>query len=810
MNSLKPAMDWFKSKDWKPFPFQKEVWNNYLKGTDTLLHSTTGSGKTQAAWFGPLLEYISKNSVPKKEIEPIRVLWITPLRALSGDTISALSEPIEFLKLPWTIEKRTSDTTTTQKRKQKEKLPTCLVTTPESLCLLLSYPQTQERFQTLKCIVIDEWHEFLSSKRGVQIELALARLRKISPEVRTIGLSATLGNLESAAKVLSPSTSEPKSIIVEGKIPKTIQVECLFPDSIQKFPWAGHLGTQMIQQVADSIEEVNSSLVFTNTRFQAENWYQSLLKLRPDWAGIIALHHGSLDQKKRTWVENALKNGSLKAVVCTSSMDLGVDYQCVERVFQIGSPKGVSRLIQRAGRSGHQPGKPSTIFCVPTHAMEFVEIAAARQKILEHELEERIPVEKPLDVLSQHAVTLACSDGFEPAELFKEIRSTWSFRNLDPIEWKWVLDFISFGGETLRAYDDFKKVSIQNNRFYIRENGIASRHRMCIGTILSDASILVQFLRGPRIGTVEESFLSRLKPGDCFSFAGKHLELVRIKDMKAYVKTARRKKNLIPRWNGGKMPLSTQLAEGVRHLLHQAGKNVLVSREMAFIEPLLNLQKKLSSIPHSDELLVENLKSRDGYHLFVFAFAGRLVHEGLCALIAHRISRNTPITFTMTANDYGFELLSSQPIPVDSESWFSTARLHEDISNSVNTSEMARRHFREIARISCLVMEGIGKMKKTSRQLQASSGLLFDVFSEYDKNNQLLAQAKNEVLEKQLDYQKLKKTLEELSRRRTIINIIPRPTPLSLPLMADRIRDTTSSESLAERIIRMQKEMIEG
>ena len=743
------------------------------------------------------------------EVYPsLRVLWITPLRALVSDTEQSLRTPIRDLDIPWRVEARTGDTRPSLRAKQDKKLPTTLITTPESLALLLAREDARENFQHLECIIVDEWHELMGTKRGVLAELELARLRHWRPLIRTWGLSATLGNLETAADTLLGCRS-PKSRIVRGVVPKTIRIDSLIPDHMERFPWAGHLGVNMLPQVLDAIEEGVTTLVFTNTRSQCEIWYQAILEARPDWAGSIAVHHGSLERKIRDWVEDGLRAGTLRCVVCTSSLDLGVDFTPVDRVIQIGSPKGVARLLQRAGRSGHRPGVPSRITCAPTHAFELVEVAAARDAYEAGLIESRFPVERPLDLLAQHAVTIALGGGFRSDELFAEVRSCYAYRDLTEVEWHWVLDFVTRGGEALRAYPEFQRVEEHDGTYTVSNRQIARRHMLSIGTIVSDSAVELRYVTGGRLGSVEESFLARLRPGDTFFFAGHSLEFIRMRDMVAQVRKSNAKVGQVPRWDGSRMPLSSELAEAVRERLEQARLGIFQGKEMRSVRPVLDTQSAISAIPRRDEFLIERVESREGNHIFFYPFEGRLVHEGLSALFAWRISQLKPITFSMAMNDYGFELLAPDPAPLEQAieaGLLSTRNLGADILASMNAAEMARRQFREIARVAGLTFNGYPGQNKSVRQLQASSGLLFDVFMRYDRDNLLIEQAHREVLERQLERSRLGQTLERLSRSKVRLLDIDRPSPLSFPILVDRTRHRVSSEKLADRIRRMTAE----
>jgi ATP-dependent Lhr-like helicase len=812
--------EWFAARGWASFDFQREAWAAYRAGESGLVHASTGTGKTLAAWGGPVSEWLAERAgsatasatekkKPRRDsAPPLRVLWITPLRALAADTEESLRRPLDDLGIPWTLESRTGDTSVAMRARQRRRLPTALITTPESLSLLLTREDASEVFGDLRAVVVDEWHELIGTKRGVQVELALARLRTYRPELRTWGLSATIGNLHDAMESLLGAASErvPRRI-VRGVDPKDVIIDSLIPPVVERFPWAGHLGTQMLPQVVAAIEEGESAIVFTNTRSQTEIWYQAILAAKPDWAGTIALHHGSLDRKRREWVEDGLRNGRLRCVVATSSLDLGVDFSPVDRVLQVGSPKGVARLLQRAGRSGHRPGATSRVTCVPTNALELIEVAAARDGVQAGAIESRLPVERPLDVLAQHVVTVALGGGFEPKQLVAEVRTTRAYCDLEDDEWAWVLGFLTNGGDALRAYPEYSRIVLVNGRYIVEDAQIARRHRMSIGTIVSDGQIGVFYLRGGALGSVEESFIARLKPGDRFVFAGTPLEFVRVRDMKAWVRRAPNSKGAIPRWMGSRLPLSGRLAELLRARLGEASRGVYRDPEMQAIQPLLEVQGKWSRIPTQDELLIEQVKTREGWHLYFFPFEGRLVHEGLAALFAYRMSRLARITFSMASNDYGFELLApvEPPLALALENdLLSPEHLLDDINAALNATEMAKRQFRELARVAGLVFPGLPRAGKTARQLQVSSGLFFDVLQRYDPRNMLLSQASREVLERQLESTRLGVALHRLSRSSVVVTTPRRTTPLAFPLLVDRTRERVSSESLGDRIRRMQ------
>jgi len=818
-----PVESWFADRGWQPFEFQREVWQAVAQGRSGLLHATTGAGKTYAVWLGALQAFAEKPPGKPAPAPPLTVLWITPMRALAADTLAALQDTLPALAPHWSAGARSGDTGASERSAQNKRLPTVLVTTPESLSLLLSRADAAQVLGHVRMVVVDEWHELMGNKRGVQVQLALARLRHwqspSQPGLCVWGMSATLGNLPQALHALvgpaaaAPGTEGgPAPVLVQGRVPKQLQVDTLLPARVERFPWAGHLGLAMLPQVVAEIEASATTLVFTNTRSQAELWYQALLEARPDWAGQLALHHGSLDREAREWVEGGLKRGEVRAVVCTSSLDLGVDFLPVERVLQIGSPKGIARLLQRAGRSGHAPGRPSRITLVPTHSLELVEGAAARAAVLAGQIESRDTPVQPLDVLVQHLVTVALGGGFRPDALYREVRSTAAYEHLSPEAWQWCLAFVSQGGESLAAYPDYRRaVPDEDGVWRVPDLRLARRHRMNIGTIVSEASMVVQYVGGGKLGSVEEGFVARLKRGDCFLFGGRLLELVRVHDMTAWVRRAQGQRAAVPRWNGGRMPLSTTLADAMVAQLAEVGADPAPHHpapELAKALPMLAVQQRWSALPTPQTLLAEVLTTREGTHLFLYPFAGRHVHLGLASLLAWRVARQQPLTFSMAVNDYGLELLSATPVD-----WATLlpqvlqaappGELLQEVLDSLNASELAQRRFREIARVSGLIFQGYPGEKRSSRQLQASSSLFWEVFRKYDPANRLLLQAEQELLAQELEMGRLQRSLERMAAQQLVLKPLQRATPFAFPLMVERLREKLSNESMADRIARL-------
>jgi len=827
--------NWLAGRGLQPFAYQQETWQHIINYQSGLVNAPTGCGKTYAVFLGSLIQFINQHPTDfkTKKNNGLQLLWITPLRALAKDIGRAMEEVINELGMQWKIGIRNGDTETSERQKQKRNMPEVLIITPESLHLLLAQKNNADLFQSLKIIAVDEWHELLGSKRGVQVELALSRivnsqLSKVKNEmivkhstftiqhspISIWGISATIGNLIEAKEVLlSPLQKE--GVIVKAKMKKEISVESIIPDEIEKYPWAGHLGIKLAEKIIPIIEKSNTTLIFINTRGMSERWYQTILDVAPQLAGTIALHHGSIEQELRLWVEDALQTQKLKAVVCTASLDLGVDFRPVDTVIQVGSPKGVARFLQRAGRSGHAPGDISKIYFLPTHSLELVEAAALKEAIKNNLIESKEPMLLCFDVLIQYLSTLAVGDGFIPDMIYREIKKTFCFQDITKDEWNEVLFHLTNGGVALQHYDEYKKIEIENGVYKIKNRRMAMRHRMHIGTIVSDAMLKVKLMNGKFIGVIEEWFVSRLDPGTVFTIAGRNVELIAINEMNVLVKQSSSKKSIVPSWNGGWMSLTANLGKVLRETFNKAESIITTKKrnepELNALASLFQLQKQLSHIPLENELLIEQIEDKDGFHLLVYPFEGRQVHEAMSAIIAYRIGKIIPITFSIAMNDYGFELLSDQPIPLDDSNvfeLFTTENLLNDTQKSVNSAEMAKRKFRDIAVIGGLIFQGYPGEQKKARHLQSSASLLFKVFSEYESNNVLLRQAYQEVLDQQMEEVRLRNALERIHENKIVITFPKKLTPLSFPIIVDGLnRNNLSSEKIEDRIKRMQQQL---
>jgi ATP-dependent Lhr-like helicase len=802
------VLAWFKNNGWAPWQFQQDAWEAYLSGQDGLIHVPTGSGKTYAALFGPIINCIAESLATGKALDGLQILYITPLKSLSRDLEKAINHVLEQLPMKLTCGIRTGDTSSYLKTKYRKNLPNILITTPESCSLLISYPDNDKRFGSLKTIIVDEWHELLGSKRGALLQLSINHLKKLQTTTRVWGMTATVGNIQQAAQAVVGTDRVPS--VIEQHIERPVNIYTLLPDDNTRYPWAGHLGMKGLPKLIDAININESSLVFTNTRNQAEQWFSNILEARPEWAGLIALHHGSMEMDTRRFVEDALKTGQLKLVVATSSLDLGVDFPKVSHVFQIGSPRSAARLLQRAGRANHQMGRPTTITCLPTSKLELLELAAIKHQISKKLIEPRPLIEQPLDVLAQHLTTLSVGDGFKLRETLKSVKTAMAYKSLDHKTWKQLINMLINGGDSLAAYEDYKKIIKKNNRYIIANQHFAKRHRMNIGTISSDSHMTVKFLKGKPLGQIEESYISKLTPGDTFYFTGRALQLCNTRDSTAYVKLSRKKPNTVPRWAGGRLPLSDSVGRTCQHILQNLAK-FEKQPEIFSLRDTLKEQKRISALPKGSEYLVETWPSREGYYCFIYPFRGRMVNEGLAHYLASTITETTKTTFSIIVNDYGFALLSQDNIPyrdvINNNPWISTDTIPR-LKESINLSDMMRRQFRDVARISGLTYQNFPGHHKTQYQLQSSAGLIYDVFKRYDKDHILLQQTEKEVLDYHFQSDTLTEAISELSNMKPLLSALESPSPLCFGLLIERVKSQLGNESLADKVAKLEQKWL--
>ena len=808
--TLVPIHSWFERRGWTPLLFQQRSWTAYLEGRSGLIQVPTGSGKTFAAVMGPIARMLAETG----DHPGIRLLYITPLRALSRDLALAIREPISEMRWPLRVGIRNGDSSSSERSKQLKSPPQILVTTPESLTLLLSNSKAEELFSHLDTVVLDEWHELMGSKRGTQTELCLSWLRQQRPSLQTWAISATIGNLDQAARHALGTDGDP--VIIGGAPARVTEIRSLLPETIDGFPWAGHLGLRMYEDLVAAMNPGISTLLFTNTRNQSERWFQCLRFACPEMEGALALHHSAIDRSEREAIEASVKAGAIRWVVCTSSLDLGVDFQPVEQVVQIGSPKNLARLLQRAGRSAHLPGGTSQVLFMPTNALELLELSAVRRGLEEGLVEQRRPPIAPLDVLLQHLTSLACGAGFHPEETLRAVRSSAAFSNLAQDDWDWCLRFLEHGGDCLAAYPRYRKLEWDEEvqRFRVRESAIARLHRLNIGTITAAPAITVRFVRGAVLGHVEETFIGQLRPKDVFFFSGRQLEFVRLRDMTAYVKVSNRKSRTVPAWAGGQMALSDLLTHHLRLEVDRASRGELDTPELQALRPLFERQQDLSVLPRIGQLLIETCRTREGTHLYAYPFEGRFVHEGIGFLWASRLTRLERGTITVSVTDYGFELLAPKTYPMaelledHTDLLLNTDHLEGDLEAALNLSELQRRRFRAIAQVAGLMHRGFPGSGKSTGQLQISASLLFDVFERHEPQNRLLLQARREVLDEQLELSRLEAALQRAAQQEWLHVATPRPGPLAFPLLVERLNNRMSNETVLERIQRMQEEAI--
>lgn len=795
---------WFDQQGWTPHAFQVDAWEHIRAGRSGLLNVPTGSGKTLAALGGVL--------TPSRTTGSVHTVYITPIRALARDIGDALRQPCDALGLGWRVEERTGDTSSSRKSKQRDTPPEILVTTPESLAILMTYPNATTLFSSLETVILDEWHSLCANKRGVLLQLNLARLRSWRPTLATWALSATVANTTEAAIAACGVDSQP--VIIDARIEREIELDLSFDGPFGYFPWSKANAITAIDRIAEHIERQRCTMVFTNSRAMAEQWYDTLSARAPQLD--IGLHHGSIEKAQREDIERRLKRGQLDAVICTSSLDLGLDFDAVTSVVQVGGPKEISRAIQRAGRANHTLGKKSQLTCVPTRALETLEFAALARALESKHIEATPSPTRCHDVLYQHMSSCALARAYPPDELFAQIRTTSAYRDYPRDDFDWLLDTLCTGGKTLRAYPDYHKLELdQSGACVLRDPSTAAKHRMQIGTIVSNTSVLVKLTTPGRrkptsLGTLSEDYASKLKPGDAFIFAGKQLEVIELLELTLKVKLASKKAKLAPVWTGDRSSLSEPLCENIRHTLarhlDQRDAHTLPLRR------LLEVQRSLSTLPGPDELLVELYHDKTGDFLLVYPFEGHIIHEALGALVAKRLGDKGSATFSVFASEYGFGLSCTSDFDfaaaLDLRELFSPHHLLEDAIEAINIAQMARHRFREIASITGLVTRGYPGQRKSSRQVQTSAALLFDVFTKYDPDNLFIEQARREVIERHMGTGRLARTCARLYDSTLTLREIERPTPFSLALIFGRQRAVVSTETLFDRIERMKTEWL--
>lgn len=787
---------WFEGRGWAPRTHQLEMVARARDGHDALLIAPTGGGKTLAGFLPSLIELFERP--PANAPRGLHTLYISPLKALAVDVERNLNAPILEMGLPIVAESRTGDTGVGRRQRQRVKPPDILLTTPEQLALLCAWEGARTFFEDLRCVILDEIHTLHASKRGDLLALDLARLQMLAPNMRRVGLSATVDDPEvikawmarHAPAVGEGSRGAPTGAetvaLVRGPPGAEPEVDVLLSEG--RVPWAGHTAQHAMAEVYEAIRGARIALVFVNTRFQAEFAFQELWKLNED-ALPIALHHGSLAAEQRRKVEAAMARGELRAVVCTSTLDLGIDWGDVDLVIQLASPKGASRMVQRIGRANHRLDEPSRALFVPANRFEMLECQAAREAISENRLDGDPARVGALDVLAQHVMGCAVSEPFDLLELYDEVRSAGPYRDLGWEDFEQVVDFVSTGGYALKTYDRFRRiVQGQDGKWRVRNLQVAQRHRLNVGAIVSPAMLAVRIAAragrgGRKIGEVEEGMLEMLDPGDTFVFAGQVWELVGLTNLDVLVRPAVHKEPKMPSWGGSKFALSTYLAKRVRQLMFdQAHWAVLPSDVREWLE----LQRDRSLIVGEDEMLLETFPRGRRNFMVCYPFEGRLAHTTLCMLLTRRLERMGAGPLGFVCNDYALAVWALNPMDrIDFDELFSEDMLGDDLESWLQESFMMKRSFKACAIIAGLIERRFpGAEQKTGRQITFSTDLIYDVLRRHEPDHLLLRCARADAATGLIDVARLGDMLQRI-RGRIRHAALDHLSPFSVPILLE-------------------------
>ena len=784
---LQPIENWLKKNNWHFYDHQLETLSKSLQGYDVLLVAPTGGGKTLAGFLPSLEDLINKKN-PKNQLH---TLYISPLKALTVDVHRNLSAPISDQKLDIKVETRTGDTSSYKKVRQKQEPPHMLMTTPESLALLLASPDANDYFKFLKFLIIDEIHSLVNSKRGDLLSLNLSRLDTIVPNYRKIGLSATVKNTN---PVLSFLSKNKKSITLNVEEKSFPNIEILKTDN--RVPWSGHVAGYAIKEIYKKIQNSTMSIVFVNTRAQAELifnklWHENEINLK------IAVHHGSLEKEIRRKVENMMSLGQLDCVVATSSLDLGIDWGNVNLVIQIGSPKGIARFLQRIGRSNHRLNEPSKAILVPSNRFEYLECVSAISSIKEKILDETKEKEGSLDVLAQHILGVACSKPFEVNELFVEIKNSWPYRNLQMGKFLEVLEFVKNGGYSLKNYDQYSKIGLNKQNLYtIKNKNIRNKYRLNVGTIVESYMVKVK-LGNRTLGQVEEWFIEGLNQGDTFLFGGRVLEYQYLSNNNVIVRTTKDQQPKIPSYAGGRLPLSSELSFQVRSLISKEKnwKNL-----PSQISEWLKLQLKFSNIPSPEELLVEifprKIKNKKRYFLICYSFEGRNANQTLGFLISKRMQRMGCKPIGFVATEYALAIWSMNMVE-DINILLSDDIMLDDLYEWLEETPLLKKNFRDAAIISGLIERIIPGQKKTGKQIMFNSDLIFDVLKKHEPNHLLLQVARQDSYRGLIDLDRLSEFLKRI-KKNIILKKLNQISPLAIPLILEINRQTIDKSEVNE------------
>ncbi|WP_428410702.1 ligase-associated DNA damage response DEXH box helicase [Hyphococcus sp.] len=803
---LPPAFnDWFASRGWKARSHQLDCLAADREGLSWLLIAPTGGGKTLAGFLPSLVDLSERKAPPNaKEQGRLHTLYISPLKALAVDVARNVGTPVAEMGLDIAIETRTGDTPAARRQRQKYLPPDILMTTPESLSILIASPDAREYFKGLKRVILDELHALIPNKRGHLLSLALARLRALAPEVRFCGLSATVPDAKPLIDYLTPQNRDgvKSAKLIRGKAGAKPQVDVLMSE--ERIPWSGHTGRHAFQEVYERIKTAKMTLVFVNTRSQAEITFASLWRINDDNLPI-ALHHGSLEVDRRRKVEAAMTRGELRAVVCTSTLDLGIDWGDVDLVIQMGAPKGASRLTQRIGRANHRMNEPSRALLAPANRMEVLECIAAKQAIEEGRLDGDPPRKGTLDVLSQHILGMAVAEPFDADDLYKEIRTASPYADLPRKDFDDAVEFVANGGYALKRYDRFRRiVKTADGTYRVRDKLAVQQYKMNVGTITAAEEINVRLAssRGPKrpgrkLGTAEEWFFETLNVGDAFYFAGEVLRLERIEGNDALVTRTSAESPKLPSWGGNKYPWSTYLADRVRHMLYNVDDWKAYPDQ---VRDWLEKQREVAHIPKPDELMVETFPYQGRNFLVAYSFEGWLAHQTLGMLITRRLERlgKQPIGFVPT--EYALSVWSRQDMSdVDMSALFDEDMLGDDLEAWTSEAVVMKRTFRNCALIAGLIEKKYPGQEKTGRQVSFSADLIYDVLREHEPDHLLLRAAWDDAAGGFMDVARLQATLTR-AKGRVVHSPLDRVSPLAVPVMLEIGRESVARSASEEML----------
>nr|WP_314262144.1 ligase-associated DNA damage response DEXH box helicase [uncultured Devosia sp.] len=796
LDALPPVItEWFAHKGWAPRQHQLDVLTSWQAGASSLLIAPTGAGKTLAGFLPTLVD------LADGKFEGLHTLYISPLKALAVDVQRNLNAPILEMGLKINAETRTGDTPASKRARQRSKPPHVLLTTPEQLCLLISHPHADLFFGSLKRIVLDELHALVTSKRGELLSLAIARIARLAPNLQITALSATVARPDLLREWIAQPLPQRETHLLTTTGGAAPELEIL--ETEQRLPWAGHSANYAHRDLYEVIKQHKTTLLFVNTRSQAELLFQGLWSVNDDMLPI-ALHHGSLSVEQRRKVEGAMVSGQLKAVVCTSTLDLGIDWGDVDLVVQVGAPKGSSRMLQRIGRANHRLDEPSKAMLVPSNRFEVLECEAALEAVAEGQQDSEDPVNGGYDVLAQHVLGMACAEPFLAEELYDEVRRAWPYRDLPWEQFERVVDFVATGGYALRAYERYARLKLTDDgKWRIANPQVAQQYRLNVGTIIEEPMIRVRLIRtrglkkgtqspigagGRVLGEMEEYFFGTLLPGDTFMFGGEIVAFEGMKDNEAFVSRAQSANPKIPSYTGGKFPLSTYLAERVRRIMDSPEEWKKLPEQ---VEVWLRLQRDISVMPRRDSLLVETFPRGTNNYLVCYPFEGRLAHQTLGMLLTRRLERARARPLGFVASEYALAIWGLGDLSglirtgrLSLDDLFAEDMLGDDLEDWLDESALMKRTFRNCAIISGLIERRHPGKEKTGRQITMSSDLIYDVLYQHEPDHILIQATRRDAARGLLDIERLGDMLRRI-RSHIVHKPLERVSPLAVPILLD-------------------------